>query len=165
MDSNGWLDQVRQAHGLTSDYQLSKLLAVGSSRIGNYRSGRSEFDEDMASRVGQALGVHPAHVLATVRAGKARTDKAREVWESIAKQFGQVACLVAAVLLLMAAPDWSGDALACVDITAGNNPSIHYRPCMVPLWKAQAAILLALAVVAHSLHDAWHAYQDRARYA
>lgn len=165
MDSRQWLDQVREARGLASDYAVAKLLGVTVGRVSSYRTGRTEFDEDMAARVGQALGVHPAHVLATVRMGVARTDQARGVWESIAKQFGQVACLVAAVLLLMAAPDWSGDALACVDITAGNGPSKHYRPCMVPLWKAQAAILLALAVVAHSLHDAWHAYQDRARYA
>ncbi len=135
MDSNAWLDQVRQAHGLTSDYQLSKLLGVGSSRIGNYRSGRSEFDEDMAARVGAALQVHPAHVLATVRAGKARTERAREVWESIAREFGQVACLVGAVLLVLASPDWSGEASAAVDITA----------CAAPFYTLSIVLAMSFA--------------------
>lgn len=133
MDSRAWLDKVRNNCGLTSDYQVAKLLGVTVGRVSSYRTGRTEFDEDMAARVGAALGEHPAHVLATVRAGIARTDKARAVWEEIARHFGHAAALFLAVGVVFLAPGsiMPGEC-AGVNITEISRFELtaHYASCL-----------------------------------
>jgi transcriptional regulator with XRE-family HTH domain len=46
--TNALLNRVKAMYNLTSDYQLAKKLDVSTGRIGNYRSGRSVIDWDMA---------------------------------------------------------------------------------------------------------------------
>lgn len=46
--TNVLLDRVKAKFELTSDYQLAKKLVVTTSRIGNYRVGRSSMDWDLA---------------------------------------------------------------------------------------------------------------------
>lgn len=133
MDSKGWIDRVRQTCGCTSDYQVAKLLGVSHERVSSYRTGRTAFDEDMAARVGAALGVHPAHVLATVRAGKARTDEGRAVWEEIARHFGHAAALFLAVGIVWMAPGsiMPGEC-AGVDITTISRSETDCTLCGCP---------------------------------
>lgn len=49
--TNALLDRVKARFELTSDYQLAKKLEVSTSRIGNYRSGRSSLDWDLAFKI------------------------------------------------------------------------------------------------------------------
>ncbi|RQW61022.1 transcriptional regulator [Vibrio viridaestus] len=53
--TNTLLNRVKQELNLGTDYQLAKLLGVGTSRIANYRSGRSVLDWDMAFKLGDLL--------------------------------------------------------------------------------------------------------------
>ncbi|MGR5209634.1 transcriptional regulator [Vibrio rotiferianus] len=53
--TNALLDRVKAKLELTSDYQLAKFLEVGTSRISNYRNGRSHLDWDMAFRIADLL--------------------------------------------------------------------------------------------------------------
>lgn len=133
MESKEWIDRVKVTHGLASDYAVAKYLGTSTQRISSYRTGTTEFDEDMAARVGAALGEHPAHVLATVRAGKARTDKARAVWEEIARHFGHAAALFLAVGVVFLAPGsiMPGEC-AGVNITDVSTleRTAHYAACL-----------------------------------
>ncbi|EKO3844856.1 helix-turn-helix transcriptional regulator, partial [Vibrio harveyi] len=49
--TNVLLDQLKTQLELTSDYQLAKLLDVGTSRISNYRNGRSVLDWELAFKI------------------------------------------------------------------------------------------------------------------
>ncbi|EKM32473.1 helix-turn-helix family protein [Vibrio harveyi] len=49
------LDQLKTQLELTSDYQLAKLLDVGTSRISNYRNGRSVLDWELAFKIADLL--------------------------------------------------------------------------------------------------------------
>ncbi|EKO3785703.1 MULTISPECIES: helix-turn-helix domain-containing protein [Vibrio] len=53
--TNVLLDQLKTQLELTSDYQLAKLLDVGTSRISNYRNGRSVLDWELAFKIADLL--------------------------------------------------------------------------------------------------------------
>ncbi|EGR2797614.1 transcriptional regulator [Vibrio cidicii] len=53
--TNVLLDRVKAKLELSSDYQLAKFLEVSTGRIGNYRSGRSVLDWNMAFKIADLL--------------------------------------------------------------------------------------------------------------
>lgn len=61
--TNQLLDRVKTKLQLTSDYQLAKFLEVSTGRIGNYRSGRSVLDWDMAFIIADLLGEDDQNVV------------------------------------------------------------------------------------------------------
>jgi hypothetical protein len=80
-----FLDAVKAKHSLTSDYQLSKLLVTTTSRVGNYRSGRSTLDGDMCLKVADALKLDPAYVLNCVAAERSKSEKVKRAYMHAAK--------------------------------------------------------------------------------
>ncbi len=59
-----YLDAVKAAYNLTSDYQLAKKLSSGTTRITNYRQGRTVMDDDLAIKIAYLLDRNPLIVLA-----------------------------------------------------------------------------------------------------
>ena len=59
-----YLDAVKAAYNLTSDYQLAKKLDISTSRMSNYRIGRSVMEDDLAVKVAYLLDKNPLTVLA-----------------------------------------------------------------------------------------------------
>lgn len=58
-----YLDAIKSAYGIASDYGLAKLTGFSRPRISHYRTGRSHFDDDAALVVAALLDVDPAEVL------------------------------------------------------------------------------------------------------
>lgn len=75
--TNQLLDQVKQQKKLPSDYALAKLLQVTSSRIGNYRSGRSTMDVDLAIKVADILGEDQVKIVAMLEEERAIRERPR----------------------------------------------------------------------------------------
>ncbi|CAE6901936.1 helix-turn-helix transcriptional regulator [Vibrio sp. B1FLJ16] len=61
--TNLLLDQLKTQLELGSDYQLAKFLEVGTSRISNYRNGRSVLDWEMAFRIADLLELNDQDVV------------------------------------------------------------------------------------------------------
>jgi hypothetical protein len=80
-----FLNDLRAAHGLTSDYQLAKLFGCRQQTISNYRTGKTAFDEAAAVRVAELLNVRPAYVLACVAAERSKNAPARAAWTEAAE--------------------------------------------------------------------------------
>lgn len=59
-----YLDAVKAAYNITSDYQLAKKLGISTTRISNYRTGRSVMEDDLAVKVAYLLDKNPLTVLA-----------------------------------------------------------------------------------------------------
>ncbi|AAO07269.1 Phage protein [Vibrio vulnificus] len=53
--TNALLDRLKAKLELGSDYQLAKVLEVGTSRISNYRNGRSVLDWNIAFKIADLL--------------------------------------------------------------------------------------------------------------
>ncbi|MGR5324126.1 helix-turn-helix domain-containing protein [Vibrio sp. DNB22_17_1] len=61
--TNVLLDKLKTHAGLTSDYQLAKFLDVGTSRISNYRNGRSVLDWEIAFKIADLLELNDQDVV------------------------------------------------------------------------------------------------------
>lgn len=59
-----YLDAVKAAYSLTSDYQLAKKLGENTSRISMYRTNGSVMNDDMAIKIAFLLDKNPLAVLA-----------------------------------------------------------------------------------------------------
>jgi ribosome-binding protein aMBF1 (putative translation factor) len=64
MKTVDYLDAVKAAYSLTSDYQLAKKMSESSNRISSYRVGRTFMDDDMAIKIAYLLDLNPLTVLA-----------------------------------------------------------------------------------------------------
>lgn len=78
-----YLDAIKTAHGIGSDYALSKITGFSRPRISHYRSGRSHFDDDAALVVADLLDLDPAEVLLDAVSSRAHSPAARAAFENI----------------------------------------------------------------------------------
>lgn len=93
-----WLEAAKRAAGVQSDYALAKALGVGHSRLSMYRSGASRaMNDDLAMRIADLTGAHPSVILAELHADRAKSEKVRSAWLSLAG----LARKYAAVLLVL----------------------------------------------------------------
>jgi hypothetical protein len=82
-----YLDAVKAAKGLTSDYQLAKLLGFPLSSVSSYRTGRRFFDDEAALTVAEVLGVNPLAVIAAANAERAKTEEQKARWTGLMEKF------------------------------------------------------------------------------
>lgn len=64
MKTVDYLDAVKAAYSLESDYQLAKKFAVNQSRISTYRTRGSAMEDDLALKISYLLDLNPLTVLA-----------------------------------------------------------------------------------------------------
>jgi predicted transcriptional regulator len=98
--TNQILDAIKIKHGLTSDYQLARLMGTSEGGISNYRNGRSHLDNQKAMKAAELLGQDAGAIFALVNAERAKTEQERAVWAEIFEKLGGIA---ASVLLAIGA--------------------------------------------------------------
>lgn len=144
--TNDFLDGIMQKHGLTTDYQLHKLLGVTKQTIYRYRANRGSFDEDVAIRAANLLEIDPMYVLACVAGERTRHESARELWLKFAEKMKPAAVLAVVAFALMqfasgGTLDFSLlDQAALLPVALAGNT--HYAHSVVAL---VAALLVAAA--------------------
>lgn len=93
MKTVDFLDAVKAAYGLTSDYQLAKKLAVSQPSITGYRQGRRAMDDACALKVAHLLDVEPLLVMASVHAEREERNGSEDVanfWRGVAAKMPTV---------------------------------------------------------------------------
>lgn len=75
------LARVKELKGLTSDYQLAKLLGVSRQAVSHWQNGRHELDQTTAVQVAELLQVDPMQVMAELQCARASNTRERHVWE------------------------------------------------------------------------------------
>lgn len=80
-----YLDALMALKNITSDYQLAKALSVTRSTVSRYRCGHATFDDVVAVRVAEMLGVEPLEIIAAANHQRAKRPEAKKIWERIAK--------------------------------------------------------------------------------
>jgi predicted transcriptional regulator len=78
-----YLDAVKAKLQLPSDYALAKHWHVSKQDISEYRSGKRTLGEERAIAVAKILEINPAEPLICSHAERAKSDEARQVWESL----------------------------------------------------------------------------------
>jgi len=126
MKTVDFLDAVKKRHGLTSDYQLAKLLRWNTQRISMYRHTPRELDDDACVQIAEALGVPPAYVMACIAAARAKSADIKRHWLAAARllKTGTAAVILATAVAVsqVAAPRAEASAARLTE------PSIHYAP-------------------------------------
>lgn len=106
-----FLDALARHWGGVTDYRIAKNLGLRTSAVSQYRTGVRTFDDAMARRVAEVLGLDPAYVLACVHAERDRDEGTRQVWARIAARFAPAAAAVL-VTVGLAAPSPADAALS-----------------------------------------------------
>lgn len=89
-----YLDAIKKAHGIASDYQLAKRLGWSRPRISHYRSGIHHFDESGALQVAELLDLDPAAVLLDALESRAHSPAARAAFGSIRERIAPSVCVM-----------------------------------------------------------------------
>lgn len=63
MKASDWIDRVKTAKGIDSDYGVAKALGLHRATVSKYRHSTPTLDEDSAIKVANALGERPEAVL------------------------------------------------------------------------------------------------------
>ncbi|MDP5205773.1 helix-turn-helix transcriptional regulator [Alishewanella sp. SMS9] len=88
MKTCDFIDELKAAYGLTSDYQAAKKLGISTTTISSYRAGRSFLSDDIALKIAHLLDVEPLLVLACVNAERHLKSGSEEVfsfWVNLAE--------------------------------------------------------------------------------
>lgn len=91
------LDAVKQAAGITSNYQLAKHLETPEQYISLAYQERKHADEYLATRIALALGREPIAVIAELRESDEKNPIRREFWRSFRQRAALVIALVTAL--------------------------------------------------------------------
>lgn len=82
-----YMDEVMRRKRIPSDYALAKVLGVTKQTVSRYRAGIGHFDDAVAIRVGELLGIEPGIVLIDIHAERTKNDEVRSVWEKVSAGF------------------------------------------------------------------------------
>jgi hypothetical protein len=88
MKTTDYLDAVKTAYSLASDYQLSKKLGESPSRISLYRTNGTVMNDEMAVKIAYLLDMNPLMVLSDAHI-EAETKRGSEsmvmFWKEVRK--------------------------------------------------------------------------------
>lgn len=86
MKAADWIDRVKAARGLPSDYAVAQSLGVSRQVVSKYRGPIPTMDEEMAMKVAEALGVDPAAVIIDQLAERSKTPAISAALHKVADQ-------------------------------------------------------------------------------
>ena len=77
MKAADWIDQVKTALNLPSDYAAAKALHITRSAVSNYRNRESTLDEETAFNVARALKLNPVGIVLDQLAERSKNVEVR----------------------------------------------------------------------------------------
>lgn len=84
-----YLEQVKAARALPSDYALAKLLGLTHTSIIAYRNGRSAIGIETAMKMGEILSIDGHAIYADGQIERAKNAEISEFWKSISEKFSE----------------------------------------------------------------------------
>ena len=103
MKAAEWIDRIKTTKGWESDYRVAKELGLSKQTISKYRGPTPTFDEEMALRVAEALGIDPAAVLIDQLAERSKVPAISAALHKVANQLC-ILCKVASAINRIALP-------------------------------------------------------------
>jgi len=94
-----YLDSVKAKKHFSSDYQLAKFLGESPTRLSNYRTRGSAFDDEMAVKVADVLGIDPMEVIIAANLQRAKRPEQKEFWQRVGQRFSALLLTVSIGLI------------------------------------------------------------------
>ncbi len=82
-----YLDALQKSLNLPSDYAVAKALKISKQSMSNYRTGRTQFDDEISAKVANALGIHPGIVILDMHCERTKNEQTRSIWREISAGF------------------------------------------------------------------------------
>ena len=87
MKTYEYLDAVQKKLGTSSDNSVALAVGISRQAVSRYRSGIGHFDDEIARRVADILGMHPGIVMLDMYAERTKNAETKSLWEEISKGF------------------------------------------------------------------------------
>jgi len=87
MNTLQYLDAVKTALNVKSDYAVAKALNIRCSTISGYRARGGQMDDDVAVKVANIIGKHPGIVMLDIHRERARQPEEKAIWREIFEGF------------------------------------------------------------------------------
>lgn len=87
MNTLEYLTEVKKKRGISSDYAVAKELGISKQAVSRYSQGKGSFDETVAKRVAEILGMHPGIVVLDMEKERAKDPEMQALWSEIYKGF------------------------------------------------------------------------------
>ena len=90
MKAEQWIDRVKAAKGIESDYGVAKFLHVTPQAVSGYRSKTPTMNEETSIKVAEALGLEPASVLLDQIAEQTKNPAARTALFAVSRRLSSL---------------------------------------------------------------------------
>ncbi len=95
------LDEIKRRERLRNEYQLAKFMGWSTSKLGNWRKGRSLPSDKEAHHIADVLKLNGLYVLGVVRAEREQDAPVKELWRYLTRITRNLAPLTVAALALV----------------------------------------------------------------
>lgn len=103
MKAAEWIDRVKAAKGIESDYAAAKAIGLSRNAISNYRVGaRNTLDEETAVKVAAMLGLKPEGIVIDQVAERSKNPEIRSALLREAKRLQKGVAAVVQLLVIAA---------------------------------------------------------------
>jgi DNA-binding XRE family transcriptional regulator len=82
-----YLDAVKRAKGITSNYALAKLLELSETTVGNFYRHRNAMSIETAMKVGEILGIDSHIIYGDGQVEHAKSPSAKAFWAGLSDKF------------------------------------------------------------------------------
>lgn len=118
MNTNQYLDALKNRHNLPSDYKLAQLLGTTRQTISNYRHGRKHFSDQTALQISGLLDIPAAKIMIDMRVERTKDKDVRNAWKEAMEYMGGIAASVMlAVVVMVASPTTAEAAFSASSVT------------------------------------------------
>lgn len=90
MNTLEYIDAVKAALKIESDYAVAKALNIRTSTISGYRARGGQMEDDIAAKVAHIIGKHPGIVMLDMHRERAKTPQDKAMWQEIFEGFLQL---------------------------------------------------------------------------
>jgi hypothetical protein len=87
MNTIEYLDAVKDALKIQSDYALAKHLEISKTAVSRYYHKGGTLDDDIARKVASVLGLHPGLVMLDMHRERASSPETEAIWTEIFQGF------------------------------------------------------------------------------
>jgi transcriptional regulator with XRE-family HTH domain len=104
MKATAWIDRVKVAKHVTSDYAVAKHLGLTQAAISRIRTHESTLSEDTAMAVAAALGINPAGVILDQVAERVKSAAVRSTLSKLSDELCILCSITVARVLIATNP-------------------------------------------------------------
>lgn len=81
MKATEWLNKAKQKLKIESDYELAKIIGIGTAAIANIKKRESGMDNYIASRIEDILELEKMTVIIDMEIQKAKSEEKKRYWK------------------------------------------------------------------------------------